>query len=779
MSDKLAAFWSKDTPLSEEQRALIERPIHGETIFLEGPAGAGKTTVGAARLRRLLTSGVPADQILVLAPQRTLLAPYQRVLRSPDLPPGGTVDTLTIGGLARRMVDLFWPLAAERAGFAHPERPPVFLTLETAQYYMARIADPLIDAGAFEEITIERNRLLSQILDNLNKAALVGLDYTQVGERLRLAWAGASARATVYERAQQCANDFRAHCLAHNLLDFALQIEVFVKHLLTLPWPDDAGFMSRFTRYRHLVVDNVEEDTPVTHDLLHGWLPSCDSAVLIYDQDAGLRVFLGADPNGGQLLSQACRHHAELHASFVTTPDLRRLGYEMARSLRQTPPPLDRKEGDLRGALVYNETPLRFHPQMLDWVTAQIARLVHEQGVPPGQIAVVAPFLSDALRFSLSDRLEQRGIATLSHRPSRALRDEPAARCLLTLAALAHPQWGLAPPRADVAHALALAIDTLDLVRAQLLTDIVYRPQSNIKLPQEDGARDEGEMAAPRHHHPLLSPFADLKTGAQERIGYQAGNRYDALRDWLYQDAQLTRPSVNGAGRKESTSTRYQHLAPPIDHFFSRLFGEVLSQPGYGFHRDFQAGRITAQLIESARKFRQVARQPAREADPNNSQPNSHSPPHPTGLEYVRLVQQGVIAAQYIPAWGRDQEEENAVLLAPAYTFLMRNRSVDYQFWLNAGSGGWWERLYQPLTHPHVLTRHWRHGEVWTDAHEVEAQTQALHRLVQGLIRRCRGQIYLGISELGEQGYEQRGPLLKAIQGALRRRGVAREQPGA
>jgi hypothetical protein len=185
----------------------------------------------------------------------------------------------------------------------------------------------------------------------------------------------------------------------------------------------------------------------------------------------------------------------------------------------------------------------------------------------------------------------------------------------------------------------------------------------------------------------------------------------------------------------------------------------VLSQPGYGFHGDFDAARITAQLIESARKFRQVVVRP--ELDPWP----------PVGLEYLHMVERGVIAAQYVPAWRTAEDEENAVLLAPAYTFLMRNRPVDYQFWLNVGSSGWWERLYQPLTHPYVLTRHWHKGDAWTDAHEVEAQTRALHRLVQGLIRRCRVKIYLGISELGEQGYEQRGPLLQAIQQALRQRG--------
>ncbi|HEX2620428.1 MAG TPA: hypothetical protein VHL11_09780, partial [Phototrophicaceae bacterium] len=113
--------------------------------------------------------------------------------------------------------------------------------------------------------------------------------------------------------------------------------------------------------------------------------------------------------------------------------------------------------------------------------------------------------------------------------------------------------------------------------------------------------------------------------------------------------------------------------------------------------------------------------------------------------------------------------KENAVLIAPAYTFLMRNAPVDYQFWLNIGGQGWSERLYQPLTHPYVLTREWLPGRKWTDFDEVETGTAALDRLVSGLIHRCRKRIYLGYSELGEQGYEQRGGLLDAVQRMLRR----------
>jgi len=109
------------------------------------------------------------------------------------------------------------------------------------------------------------------------------------------------------------------------------------------------------------------------------------------------------------------------------------------------------------------------------------------------------------------------------------------------------------------------------------------------------------------------------------------------------------------------------------------------------------------------------------------------------------------------------------VLLAPAYTFLMNNYPVDYQFWLDAGSSGWFERLFQPLTHPYVLSRGWPQNRLWTADEEYEASADGLARLALGLLRRCRSKVYLGISELGEQGFEQRGPLLRALQRVLRR----------
>jgi hypothetical protein len=355
---------------------------------------------------------------------------------------------------------------------------------------------------------------------------------------------------------------------------------------------------------------------------------------------------------------------------------------------------------------------------MYEWVGDQVAELVHEQGVPPEEIAILAPFVGDALRFSLTDALRRRDVDVRSHRPSRALRDEPATRCLLTLAALSHPAWRLPPALPDVAQALMIAIEGLDLVRARLLTEITYRVRG-------------GE--------PTLSSFDQIRSDVQERIGFSPGKRFEALRLQLAQYA--ADPALQG-----------------VDTWIAALFGDLLSRPGYGFHRDLDAGQVCSNLIESVSKFRDAVGHTLPEGDEHND---------PLSIEYVRMVERGIIAATYIQSW--QLEPSGAVLIAPAYTFLMANRAVDYQFWLDAGSTGWWERLYQPLTHPYVLSRHWPAEKKWTDEDEYAAREMALGRLVLGLIRRCRMGLYLGIARLGEQGHEQRGPLLQIIQRLLRR----------
>ena len=542
--------------LADSQQALAQADPHSR-IFLHGPAGSGKSTVGVARLEFLLSAGVPGGSILILTPQRTLQDPYLLLSRSPRRTAGTEVETLTIGGLARRLCDLFWPIAAERAGFTHPERPPFFLTLESSQYYMSHIVRPLLDQGYFQSVTMDRNRLYSQILDSLNKAAGVGFPHAEIGGRLDAAWLGDAAQRRIYTDAQDCASRFRDFCLQHNLLDFSLQLEVLWFHLWTDPLVRD--YLGR--TYRHLIYDNVEEDVPRAHDVVREWLPRLDSALLIYDEDAGYRRFLGADVDSGWDLRQVCDREQSLHASFVMPPELGKLAISLAAAIQEpsvVAPGRRRASGLEQEPALLQRISTRFYPELLDQVVEHIHSLITDDGISPSEIAIVGPYLSDALRFAITSRLESRGLPVRTHRPSRSLRDEAAARALLTLSSLAHPHWNLPPHKFDVARAFMVGLG-MDLVRAHLLAEIVYRRPST------------------------LSSFQDINADVQERLTYVYGARYSALRDWLLS---------------------YLQASPqPLDYFLRRLFGEVLSQPGFGFHKRLDEARVAGSLIESVRKF--------------------------------------------------------------------------------------------------------------------------------------------------------------------------------
>jgi hypothetical protein len=300
-------------------------------------------------------------------------------------------------------------------------------------------------------------------------------------------------------------------------------------------------------------------------------------------------------------------------------------------------------------------------------------------------------------------RLQNLGIETYTLRPSRPLRVEPAARALLTLARLAHPSWKFDVTyqvrKFDIIQTLVASIADLDLARATLLGEVLFKGTE-------------------------LRPFSginDLEMRA--RISEVFGERYDRLRNWLEEYKA-------GSG-------------VPIDVFFSRLFGELLSVSGFGFHKGYDAARITSAMIDSSRSFRQTLMRMKSEKD--------------FGNEFVRMVDEGVIADQYEPrSWKKRPE---AVLIAPAYTFLLNNQAVDYQFWLNIDSPAWGRRLYQPLTQPYVLSLQWKEDTVWTESDEVATSQDMLHRVVTGLLKRCRKGVYVGFSQFNERGYELVGEL--------------------
>jgi superfamily I DNA/RNA helicase len=671
-------------------------PEFDGSLFLEGPAGSGKTTAAASHLLELIDSGVNPESILVLVPQFNLAAPYSTSLAAIDIGISPTITTFS--AFARQLLRRFWPVIAAQAAPGLPVREPSFLNLETAQYYLKRFVEPYIQGGIFDSLRVPRPRLIAQILDNMYKAALSGITLEETEMRLVAAWGNRhSSRQQIYKVSTQIALQYRAFCLQNNLLDFGLMVELFSTHLLGTPVFENYFYQ----RYEYFIADNIEEMSALEHDFVSWCRENSRQSLLVYDHDGGYRAFLGADPDNAYQLRHACDAQLQWDQLTLVSSPIQSLVSEVSSILAPEYETLDVETSTVDAISFSTDT---YYPQMVATCVDQITKLIQQESVSPSQIAIMMPFLSDSLRFALQTGLETANIQSQVYRPSRPLITESAVKALMTILVLAHPEWEIAIPVSDVAIALSLLIDGLDPSRAHLLANIVYR----------------------KH----LTSFDDINAKMQQRITIEAGERYERLRVWIYNQAAQN--------------------APP-DHFLSRLFGEILSQPGYGFHHNFDAARSIDDLVRFAARFRQTI--------------------YPHGLEvwasFTRELYE-LVSGGLVPAHTFDVDENiDAVLIAPAYTFLIANRPVDYQFWLDAGNTGWEERLEQPLTHPYALQRNYEPGAAWTDDMEKSVQETMLKNIVLGLLRRCHKQVFVGITDISESGYEQRGMLLKLCQEIL------------
>ncbi len=724
--------------------------------YLTGHPGTGKSSRLADHLVALLDAGVRPDRVLLLTPQQAQAERFRTAQSRVKRRTRGEPFISTIYSLAQQHVALFFPRIAPRAGFAHPRREAVFIDVELAQSFLDQIAAPHI--AEFEDLKLSRPRLISQILDSMNKAATANFPLHELAERLNTAWLGPEPRAQHFLRVQDIALAFRRFCLQHNLIDFSLSMSVFGEHLL------DADFYQEFiqARYRHILADNIEETPPVEHLFIAQVMRLCDSAMLVEDDPGSYRLFLGADRASARALRALCD-------TVIETPDSRlsvdapaspaKFGAALMTAIQTNSRPRNLDAGALKCVTLLQGE--RYWTQMVQQIVERIRALV-QGGVKPKDIAVLAPIVEDVLRFELQERLRPDGIDVRTVRPSRPLFDHPIARMMSVWARLANPQWNLPATTQELARALSMSIAGLDIVRAHLLAD-----------------------AARKIDAKTLPALGDK--ALWERVGFEFQPLYAHLQAWL---GARVRKASNEGDHSAISNQPY-----PIDLFWQQFFTDVLSQEGYGLAGDVDGAVIVDRLVRSARTFRQAfemagvsAQAEAVASAVTTEEPQAPAQPshNDLGLAFINNLALGLLAAQYVPerlpvlagdpstvsgtahtagaGLSNLDGAANAVLLTPAYAYLTSDFRSRVQFWLDISATRWHDRLYQPLTHPYVLRRDWRKGQAWTDEDELSAGRDMLARVVGGLAFRCSDEIVLASSQMDVSGIEESGMLNRAIQ---------------
>ena len=649
---------------------------------------AARPPPAVARLRACWTAGVPGAHILVLVPQRTLAGPYYDALRSPGRPPpAGQVERPHRGRpgaahgrpvlAADRRARPVLPTPNSRPA-SSPWKPPS----TTWPTWCARCSK----RACSNSISIDRNRLYSQILDNLNKAAVVGFPL----HRDRRA---ASSR--LERRIQPAARLRRRPALRQPVPP--------VTAWSTTCWISPCRSRSSATcsglpcsaaptcsaSYRHLIADNLEEDTPFAHDLLAEWLPEFEFGPADLRPGRRLPPLPGRRPAPApSAWPPAATSTSSCPTRWSARPRWRNLAGRIGAALERPEALAGSDTAGAAWAAAWRSPParLRFYPQMLDWVAERGARTCSTTASRPAR----SPSWPRSCPIRCASRWPtawtRLASPTARTAPRARWRDEPAARCLLTLARLAHPDWGLRPGKFEVAYAL---------------------------LP---GHRRAGPGARP--------------AAGRDRLPHRGTARSRALRPDPPRDAGAhhlrRRRALRGA---------------------ARLAGEVRRRAGRGAgflpQPPVRRGALPARLWLPRRPGRRAGgRQPDRigaEVPLGGGAAPAAWPDSPLGSEYLEMVQDGVIAAHIraeLAAARRGRGLHRPGLHLPDEQPPGRAPVL---------AGRRLERLVRaplPAAHPSLRAqpRLARRAACGPPVEEFEANRETLYRLVLGLLRRCREQ---------------------------------------
>ena len=187
---------------------------------------------------------------------------------------------------------------------------------------MDGLVEKATQQAEFDAVRLQRGRIVSQVLDNLNKAALLDFTIDEAYARLENTVPSGelmTARLNVLRTSRRISQAFRQMCLEESLVDYSLQMQIFLQEILENEWCRTHLFRA----FRHLIFDNAEEETFAAQELVRRWLPHLDSAMILVDEDGGYRAFFGRGPS-------QCGKTGQLHRK---PSPVARLPYHGARAI--------------------------------------------------------------------------------------------------------------------------------------------------------------------------------------------------------------------------------------------------------------------------------------------------------------------------------------------------------------------------------------------------------------------------------------------------------------
>jgi hypothetical protein len=612
----------------------------------------------------------------------------QRVLEATD----GTLPLRSATPLSffESEVILFWPLIVEQLNGA--TALPLRLRPEAEQWLAVQFWGQMALESLNQIERFSSERWARNLLDVIQLSAFAGVPLEWAVARLQAYWPDAGVPEAQWLQIGEMLLAWRNWCWSQGFLTYGLVSDLYWSALLPLP-----AYQAQLSaRYPLILVDDVESYPAIARQLFEQChrcgLDGCFTA----NPEFSVRLGLGADPEYLLGLAQV------LDCEIKPLPDSTSgLGASLWPKLLSR---LEAQGGDI------NDSSLRSistdtRSQLLRQTAEAVITLVKAENVDPSDIAILGPGLDSLARYALIEMIEAQGIPVVSLKEQRPLIGSALVRSLLTLLTFVYPGLGRLIDQDNVAEMLGVLMSDLDPVRAGLLSDFCFKPDSE---------------------QPQLLPLEVFPRW--DRVGSRGAIAYQNLREWI----QSQRQSLKAGTTRMNLS---DVISQAIAFFWSKS----------SFRYDQSA--VLRELLETAQHFEEIsARQGTHTLE--------------TVQVFMKVLQQGTIIANPYPV-SFPGLKPAGITLATAYQYRIARLTHPYHFWLDIGSSLWQEGSIIRLWGAFSFLQNSQ--SLPMDCEMGQAQTAMMFQ-VKDLTYRAEHSILLCHSELSVSGQEQMGTLSSLIE---------------
>ncbi|MGB5961671.1 MAG: recombinase family protein [Coleofasciculaceae cyanobacterium] len=703
------------------------------SIWITGSTRSGKTTQLVAQFQQWIAQGVvqAMPRRFVSSHRRSLITPAILVFAANDDNRRDLAQQITTAiqgrypvvaktplGFFQDEVRLFWPLLIRRLNLR--AQFPLRLRPETEQQLAIEFWSATLEQWQHQLPGANLAMKVRTLLDLLQLAAVSGTPREDVVSILQQGISETEGTPQLWEIVGKMLEDWRCWCLERGLLTYGIICELYWRELLA-----DATYQEHLKqRYRAVLADDLDDYPAIARDLFEYLLDQGAVGAFSYNPDGQVRLGLNADPNYMSGLAARCQIQ-----TLATPPDslCEKFGDLINESLiLDMPSALKSIQTTSRAALLRE--------------TANVIVLAVKSGIPPEEMAIIAPGLDAIARYTLTDIFASHGISVEPLNDQRPLISSPMIRALLTLLALVYPGLGRLVDRDAVAEMLVILsqkqdtkgnvqenqiIAHIDPVRAGLLADYCY-------LPDTEEPRLLAVESFPRW----------------DRLGQRASAAYLEIVQWL----------------EQQRSQQAQNLLPSSCLLvLNSAIGEFLWN---GSNLPYDQLSALRELMETAQHYWEVEgrlRQTVLQSDIGRQQGGANNT---TIGQFIQLLRRGTVTANPYPVRRLAPGSSGAITLATIFQYRASRRSHRWQFWLDAGSPLWNKGGAASLFGANLFLWGWS-GRPLTEDDKQEADQERLQRIWRDLLGRADERVYLCHSELAVNGIEQDGPLLTLVHGAV------------